>query len=132
MGVIAIKHLELTGTGDEFYPLGGSAVQCIVLDRSGNTTIDVPAAVCIRGHVAGSLVLTGTGNVSQCGDLSVWKFDADALNGDFDQSNYGIEFRTICVDMGYVSKRFVESGDGTASTSVWEVIQDSRHFMRMI
>jgi hypothetical protein len=127
--MIAIRHIELTGGGDEFYPLGGDADICVTLDRSGDTTIEVPATLCLRGKVAGTLTLTGKGNVTSCGDLEVQGDpDISALAGTFTPGNGLLLVRYVYGDHFYVAKLYVQSNAAITGVEVSEmrIIQDAR------
>jgi len=129
MGVIAIKHLILTGDGDEVFPLAGGADICVTVNRSGNTTIDVPSVMCLCGRNTGRLTLTGTGDVSQCGDLEIGDgLNTSQLNGTFTPGNGILLIRCVYSDHFYVAKLYVQSNAAMTGVDISDlsVIQDAR------
>jgi len=124
---ITIKNIIWYGEGDATLPLTGVAEICVTISRTGNATIEVPAIMCIRGYVNGDLTLTGTGDVSLCGDLFVRHLVTTELVGNFGYGDYQVTTRQVYVDMGYLSKRFVAAGNsGGVRVSTGAVVQNAQ------
>ena len=124
---ITIKNIIWYGEGDATLPLTGVAEVCVTIDRSGNATIEVPAIMCIRGYVNGNLTLTGTGDVSLCGDLSVRQLITTELVGNFNYGDFQVTTRLVYTDMGYLSKRFIAAGNsGNVRVSTGTVVQNAQ------